>query len=92
MISFEDDVCHDGIGLATLVRSGKVSAAELLEAAIARIEAHNPPLNAVTRTRHDAVPSEAAQIDRSAPFAGAPFLVKDLAATTVGRSSDLNRT
>jgi amidase len=84
MISFEDYVRHDGLGLAALVRSGEVSPAELLEAAIARIEEHNPALNAVIRTRYDAARSEAAQIDPSAPFAGVPFLLKDLVATIGG--------
>ena len=41
---------HDGVGLADLVRKGEVSPAELTEAAIARIEAHNPKLNAVVFT------------------------------------------
>ncbi len=84
MISFEDYVRHDGLGLAALVRSGEVSPAELLDAAIARIVEHNPALNAVIRTRYDAARAEAAQIDRSAPFAGVPFLVKDLVATIGG--------
>ena len=84
MIPFEDYVRHDGLGLAALVRSGEVSPGELLETAIARIEAHNPALNAVIRTRYDAARSEAAQVDRAAPFAGVPFLVKDLVATIGG--------
>ena len=84
MIPFEDYVRHDGLGLAALVKSGEVSPAELLETAIARIEAHNPALNAVIRTRYDAARAEAAQVDRAAPFAGVPFLVKDLVATIGG--------
>ena len=84
MIPFADYARHDGLGLAALVRSGVVSAAELLETALARIEAHNPALNAVIRTRHDQVRAEAAQVDREAPFAGVPFLVKDLIATLAG--------
>jgi len=51
MIPFADYTRHDGLGLAALVRSGTVSAAELLETALARIEAHNPALNAVIRRR-----------------------------------------
>ncbi len=37
----------DGLGLADLVRTGEVHPEELLEVAIARIEAHDPTLNAV---------------------------------------------
>ncbi|MEO8123072.1 MAG: amidase [Burkholderiales bacterium] len=84
MFPFEDYVRHDGLGLAALVKSGEVSPAELLETAIAHIEAHNPALNAVIRTRYDAVRAEATQVDRTAPFAGVPFLVKDLVATIGG--------
>ena len=38
---------YDGIGLAELVAKKKVSPAELVEAAIVRVERHNPILNAV---------------------------------------------
>ena len=84
MIPFADYVRHDGLGLAALVRSGEVSAAELLETAIARIEAHNPALNAVIRTRYDAARAQAARVDPTAPFAGVPFLLKDLIGTLQG--------
>lgn len=84
MISDTDYTAHDGLGLAALVRSGQVSAAELLDAAIARIERHNPALNAVIRTRYDAARVEAAQVDPQAPFAGVPFLLKDLSSTLAG--------
>ncbi len=50
MIAFDDYAAHDGLGLAALVKTGQVSPAELLEAAIARIDAVNPALNAVVRT------------------------------------------
>ena len=40
----------DGVGQAELVASGKVSASELLEAAIERTAALNPPINAVNIT------------------------------------------
>ncbi len=84
MIPFTDYTRHDGLGLAALVRSGAVSASELLETALARIEAHNPALNAVIRTRHEQVRAEATKVERAAPFAGVPFLVKDLIATLAG--------
>ena len=43
----EEFESYDGLGLAGLVRSGDVSATELFDAAIARVEARNPELNAV---------------------------------------------
>jgi len=84
MISAEEYVRHDGLSLAALVRRGEVSSAELLQAAIARIEAHNPVLNAVIRKRYEQARAEAAQVNPQAPFAGVPFLVKDLLATIAG--------
>jgi amidase len=78
---------QDGIGLAALVRSGEVSATELLETAISRIEALNPALNAVIRTRFERAHVEASQVDLAAPFAGVPFLVKDLLATLAGEQT-----
>lgn len=84
MISFDDYAAHDGLGLAALVRTGQVSAAELLEAAVARIGAVNPALNAVVRTRFDAARLEANRADPAAPFCGVPFLVKDLISTLAG--------
>ncbi len=84
MLSQEEYTRHDGLGLAALVRRGEVAPVELLDAAIARIEAHNPTLNAVVRTRYEQARVEAAQVDRAAPFAGVPFLVKDLISTLAG--------
>ena len=76
-----EDYCrHDALGLADLVRRGEVSASEVCEAAIARIEALNPTLNAVISRRFDQARAEARRVapggDR--PFAGVPFLLKGL--------------
>ena len=38
---------HDGLGLAQLLREGRVTAGDLLEAALAKLEAINPAINAV---------------------------------------------
>ncbi len=84
MIPFAEYTQHDGLGLAALVRRGELSAAELLETAIARIEAHNPALNAVVRKRYESARAEALGVDLAAPFAGVPFLLKDLLSTLAG--------
>ena len=81
---FADYTRHDGLGLADLVRRGEVSPIELLETAVSRIEAHNPALNAVVRKRYERARVEAARVDKTAPFAGVPFLVKDLLSTIAG--------
>ena len=41
-MSFSEYEQHDAIGLADLIRRGEVSAAEVIDAAIARVEARNP--------------------------------------------------
>ena len=47
MSAFAEYADHDGLGLADLVRRKEVSAAELLEACLARIDALNPALGCV---------------------------------------------
>src|SRR5262245_2741730 len=68
----------DATAQAQLVRNGEVQPIELVEAAIARIEAVNPTLNAVITPTFDRA---TAQVERgvTGPFAGVPFLLKDLA-------------
>ena len=61
-----------------------MSPKELAEAAIARIEAVNPRLNAVIRTRFDAARAEAMGDLPDGPFRGVPILFKDLGCTVAG--------
>src|SRR5262245_59378671 len=71
----------DATGQADLVRAGEVSARELVEGAIARVEAMNGELNAVIHpTFEKALATEAAP----GPFQGVPMVVKDLACHTAG--------
>ncbi len=67
----------DAMGQAELVRSGEVSAAELTELAIARIERLDPSVNAVVFRRFERAREEAAAGNNGAPFGGVPFLLKD---------------
>lgn len=72
---------YDALGLAALVRAREVSPRELVEAALARLDEVNPLLNAVVRTRREAAMKEADAMpadDPSRPFAGVPFLLKDI--------------
>ena len=71
---------YDALGLAELVRNGAVRPRELVEAAIARIEAANPRLNAVVTKLYDMARAQA-DGPISGPFAGVPFLLKDLNAS-----------
>lgn len=82
--SSADPLALDATAQAELVRRGDIGAAELAELAIARIDALNPLLNAVVHRRDEAARRELAAVPRDAPFAGVPFLVKDLMLTTAG--------
>jgi amidase len=74
----------DATAQAELVRRGEASPSELVEAAIARIEAVNPKLDAVLRTRFDAARQEAAGDLPDGPFRGVPILFKDLGCVVAG--------
>src|SRR5690242_3201883 len=67
----------DALGLPEPVRKGEVAPAELVEAAIIRIDKLNPTLNAVVHKLYDIGRKAAQTVDRNAPFAGVPFLMKD---------------
>ena len=68
----------DAVAQAELVRSGELSAAELLDAYEQRLRAVNPLLRAVVTSDLDAARERAKAA--SGPFAGVPFLVKDVVA------------
>ncbi|MCP4005944.1 MAG: amidase [bacterium] len=75
---------YDGLGLAELVRNSEVSPAELVEEAIARIERHNPMLNAIVHKAYDDARQSAASELPDGPFRGVPFLIKDLGCAVAG--------
>ena len=77
-------LAHDGLGLAELVRQGSVSAAELLEISIQRIELLNPELNAVIHPMFEQARRAVAAGLPDGPFAGVPFVVKDIIAMVAG--------
>jgi len=68
----------DATTLAGLVAATKVTAGELLGLARARSDAVNPTLNAVVMQLPEVADARAADRSLSGPFAGVPFLVKDL--------------
>jgi len=81
---FDEYERYDAVGLAALVRSGQVRPIELVEAAIARIEARNPALNAVIVPMYDAARETAKRHAGNGALAGVPLLVKDLLSTVQG--------
>lgn len=74
----------DATAQAELVRTGQASPLELIDEAIARIEAVNPVLNAVIHERFSAARAEATGPLPDGPFRGVPFVLKDLAAMSIG--------
>jgi amidase/6-aminohexanoate-cyclic-dimer hydrolase len=75
---------YDALGLAQLVRDRQVSGEELLDRAIARVEAVNPKINAVVLKHYDEARRQLAEHPPQGPFAGVPFLLKDLNASLAG--------
>lgn len=84
MSVFEEYDQYDGLGLAELVRQGEVSPTEMVEEAIARIEALNPQLNAVIHKMYDQALETARNRVEDGPFRGVPFLLKDMTAAYAG--------
>ncbi len=81
MREYED---FDALGLARLVREREVSAREVLEEAIARAQAVNPRINALVARMFDAARASADAGSFDGPFAGVPFLAKDLGPALAG--------
>ncbi|MDT5180901.1 MAG: amidase [Mycobacterium sp.] len=78
-MNFEEYRTYDATGLAKLVADGDVSAVELLALARDRASEVNPRINAIVRDV-PATPSDGV----GGPFAGVPFLIKDLAQDYAG--------
>lgn len=74
----------DATAQADAVRSGEVQAAELVEAAIERIERLNPTLNAVVVPLFEKAREQARGPLAEGPFRGVPLLLKDLTCHTAG--------
>jgi amidase len=68
----------DAMDLAALVKKKEVSSEELVQATIDRIEKLNPHINAVNSKMYEAGLTASRKEDLTGPFAGVPFLMKDL--------------
>ncbi len=81
--AFGDDALGDldAVGLAEAIRAGRVSRAEVIEAAIARTEAVDPALNglayAAFQQARDAAQTPAMAAPADGFFAGVPTFIKD---------------
>lgn len=74
----------DATAQAELVRKKEITPLELVDAAIERIERLNPQLNAIVTPLYDLARETASGPLPDGPFAGVPFLLKDLAAAYAG--------
>lgn len=80
-------IATSAVGLALLVRSKKVSPVELVEMFTRRIEAENPPINAMVADRFEVARAEAKaaterlahvdSADKLPPFFGVPCTIKE---------------
>ncbi len=75
---------HDGLGLAGLVRSGEVQPVELVDTVIEAIERLDGQLNAITTPMFEIARERAAEPTLQGPFAGVPYLLKDIRASYAG--------
>ena len=76
--TMDDYQQYDALGLADLVARGEVSPLELLDAAITRADRDNPAINAIIHRFDERARTIARHALPAGPFAGVPFLLKDL--------------
>ncbi|NVJ62109.1 MAG: amidase [Gammaproteobacteria bacterium] len=69
---------YDALSLAELIKTKQLSPKELLSVAQKVYQQANPKLNAVIHTFFERAEKYASSIDLNTPFAGVPFLLKDL--------------
>ena len=84
MSGFAEYESYDALGLAALVKVGEVSATEVLEAAVERVEARNPAVNAIVTKLYDHASQAIEAGLPDGPLTGVPYLLKDLFTSLAG--------
>ncbi|GAB4231961.1 MAG: amidase [Acidobacteriota bacterium] len=84
MAGFAEYDQFDAVGLAGLLRRGEITAREVLDEAVSRMERVNPQLNAVVTPLVEFAHGELEQGPPDGPFQGVPFLLKDLVEALAG--------
>jgi amidase len=87
-VDLEEYSRYDGVALADLVRRAKVSARELATLFTEAVEMANPRINAVIEVWSDRIAALDDRVVPDGPFAGVPFLMKDVGAGEGGRVQD----
>ncbi len=89
-MSWTEWASHDATALADRVRAGDLTPAELAAQARAAVARVDGELNAVVELFHDLVDDPTADgMDPDGPFAGVPYLMKDLGPTLRGRLQEM---
>ncbi|MBI1330241.1 MAG: amidase [Alphaproteobacteria bacterium] len=84
---FEEYRDYDAVGLAALIAAKSVSESEVLDAALSRLDAVNPKLNAVINVLADEARAAIRNGLPQGPLRGVPFLIKDLGVMVRGTAS-----
>ncbi|OTG82195.1 amidase [Acinetobacter sp. ANC 4648] len=76
-MKFSEYSQYDGLGLAELIQNKEIQAHVLLDVALQRTQLVNPQLNAIVIRMYEQA-QQRSQQNLTGPFAGVPFLLKDL--------------
>lgn len=89
-MSWDEWAQHDGMALAARVRTGELTPAELAAQAAAAVARVDGALSGVVELFDDVIADPARDgADLDGPFAGLPFLMKDLGPTLKGRLQEM---
>lgn len=83
-LSLHEYMSHDATGLAELVRTKQVSPDALLQTAVSLNDRLHGQINAVNHLMLEEARQTLRQLPLDAPFAGVPFLLKDLLSAYAG--------
>ena len=90
VMGWDEWVRHDATSLAGLVRQGQVTPAELAAQVAEGIAKVDPAINAVVEVFADVVADPLKDgMNAAGPFAGVPYLMKDLGPTLAGRKQEM---
>jgi amidase len=84
MPNFREILYLDATAQAELIRRKEIKPIELVEAVIEQVEKLNADLNIVITKLYDEAKSAAVENNLDGPFAGVPFLMKDIVASLAG--------
>jgi amidase len=76
-MTLDDYADLDATAIASLVHDRKSTPQDIVAAALEAVQALNPQLNAVVLLDEERAMQQAAAVDRDAPLAGVPCLIKD---------------